>query len=194
MPRRPQKLIKTVLDSRKAVCYTVSNDGREFAESPVALGARLSVDFQGPPESESKQLHFDSTQLHWLWNETRRQLQRYATRADEGVEIQAAMDFAHWVQFSGLIKIFKDNPQPDPLPVDGKLIDKLVRDLVMDCGDYLKLNTPGFVRVSQIELVNRKLDLLAGQLSKLSPPLTDNTVSVGNPADPVLHVIQGGVT
>jgi hypothetical protein len=46
------------------------------------------------------------------------------------------MDFARWIQFSGLIKLFKDNPQSEPLKVDGELIDKLVRDLIMDCGDW----------------------------------------------------------
>jgi len=191
MPRRSRKARKIVLDSQKAVCYTVSNDGRESAESPVAIGARLSVDFQGPPESESKRLHFDSIQLHWLWNETRRRVEQLATRADEGVDIQPAMDFARWLQFSGLIKLFKDNPQSEPLKVDGELIDKRVRDLIMDCGDYLKLNTPGFVRVCQIEAVNQKLDLLAAQVAKLSPPVTE-TAKAGC-SSPALQVIQGGV-
>ncbi len=102
------------------------------------------------------------------------------------------MDFAHWVQFSGLVRLFKENPQGEPFQVDGELIDSMVRNLVMDCGDYLKLNTPGFVRVCHIEAVDRKLDLIAGQLAKLAPPVTE-TAEMGSRASPALQVIQGGV-
>ena len=201
MPRRSQKPRKTVLDSQKPVCYNVSNAGEIVAASQVDRGPDQNLipaanGFHGSPKSESKHLQTDSVKcepykLHWLWNETRRQLQRYATRADEGVEIQAAMDFARWIEFSGLIKLFKYNPQPEPWKVDWLLIDSLVRNLVMDCGDYLKLNTPGFVRVSQLEAVNTKLDILAAQVARLSPPAMETATARTVP--PALQVIQGGV-
>jgi hypothetical protein len=190
MPHRPQKPRKKAVDVGRRICYSVGDGSRESAENP-AQGACEPVDFQGSPESESKRLHFDSTQLHWLWNETRRQLERYATRADEGVDLQAAMDFARWIQFSGLIRLFRDNPQSEPWKVDGELIDRLVRTLIMDCGEFLKLNTPGFVRVSQIEAVSHKLDLMASQLAKLSPPVFPETAEAGT-APPALQVISGG--
>ena len=73
---------------------------------------------------------------------------------------------------------------------DGELIDGLVRNLVMDCGDYLKLNTPGFVRVCHVEAIDRKLDLIAAQLAQLSPP--DKETATAGSSAPVLQVIQGG--
>lgn len=189
--RKPKK--KSV-DAKRAFGYSLDAAGERVATSQVGRGPGPNLfpaaGSHGSQESESKQLHFDSTQLHWLWNETRLRLNQLATRADEGVDVQPAMDFARWIQFSGLIKLFKDNPQSEPVKVDGELIDKLVRDLVMDCGDYLKLNTPGFVRVCQIEAVNHKLDLIAAQLAKVSPPATE-TATVGTTA-PALQVIQGG--
>ena len=193
MPRRSQKPIKINVDGASGPCYTVSHTAGQpqYNDSPEP-GWKAGERTPRHPESESKRiLHFDLAQLHWLWNETRLRLKQLATRADEGVDIQPAMDFARWVQFSGLIKLFKDNPQNEPLKVDGELIDKLVRDLVMDCGDYLKLNTPGFVRVSQVEEVNRKLDLIAAQLGKLSPSVTETALAEATP--PALQVIQGGV-
>lgn len=189
MPDRRQAKRKKAVDTAAPVCHTGRNDWRESAASP-ASGARQSADFHGAPESESKHLHFDSTQLHWLWNETRRQLERYATRAGEQVDVQAAMDFARWIQFSGLIKLFKDNRQDEPRKVDGDAIDELVRNLIMDCGDYLKGNTPGFVRVSQVESVSHKLDLIAAQLARISPPAGE-TAAAGT-APPALRVIEGG--
>jgi hypothetical protein len=192
-----RKVGKTGVDIQRGVCYTSSNDWQESAESP-ASGACPSADFQGPPKSESKYMRTDLAKiepykLHWLYNETRRQLERYATRAEEQVDVQAAVDFARWVQMSGLIGLFKDHPQPEPWPVDGQALDELVRTIIMDCGDFLKGNTPGFVRVCQIEAVNRKLDLIAGQMAKLSPP-SEETATAGTTAiaPPALLVIQGG--
>jgi hypothetical protein len=193
MPHDAQKPRKIKIDGPPGACYTVGNTAGQpqYNDSPEP-GWKAGERTPRHPESESKRtLHFDSAQLHWLWNETRLRLKLLATRADEGVDVQAAMDFAHWIQFSGLIKLFKDNPQSEPLKVDGELIGKLVRDLVMDCGDFLKLNTPGFVRVCQIEAVNHKLDLIAAQLGKLSPPATETATAGASP--PALQVIQGGV-
>ena len=198
MPRRPRKPKKTVLDSRKAVCYTVSNDGRESAESPVALGARPSVDFQGLPESESKHLQTDSTKiephkLHWLWKETVSRLRRLDARAREGKFVDEASEFARWVKFSGLLWVFTAFQAPPPLEVSPKEVERLITEILFDCEAHWKNEPRGpWVEKSELESINHKLDLVASQLSKLSPPVTETASAVQ--ILPALRVIQGGAT
>lgn len=155
-----------------------------------------SNDFQGPPKSESAFVcpDFDDSNMHWLWRETVSKLEVYRQRVRERQDVQAASEFARWVQFSGLIKLFTNSAQPEPRRVDGPFLEKLVKDVLWDCGEaFRKQGTPFSLNVSQAERINAKLDLIAGQLSKISPPITVNTASADEDSEPALRVISGGV-
>ena len=190
--------LKKPFDIQAGACYTSSNDGWESAESPVALGARPSVDFQGPPESESKQLQTDPAKielhkLHWLWKETVSRLRRLDARAREGKFVDEASEFARWVKFSGLLLVFKAFEAPPPLEVSPKEVELLITEILFDCEAHWKNEPRGpWVEKSELESINHKLDLVASQLSKLSPSVTETATAV--PILPALRVIQGGAT
>lgn len=138
-------------------------------------------------------MRFDATTLHWLWNETTNKLVAYRQRVREHRDVQAAMEFARWVQFSGLIELFSTNAQDGPQRVDGGGVALHVKELIWECGEaFRNQSAPFCLSVSEAERLNAKLDLIAGQLSKITPPLTANTANAGDHLEPVLRVIQGG--
>lgn len=204
MPRRPQKPRKTVLNLRKAVCYTLSNDGRESAESPVALGARPSTDFQGPPKSESNQLPtdsynvlskrelitllrrkpccFDDVNLVILTGSITRRLETLRARAREGNWVEEASEFPRWLGSSGLMNLLGGKGRA--------AVQKLANDTLHDCDCFWRNQGQGpWVAKSELEAVNSKLDNLAGLVARLSPPVTETPNA--EVLSPALHVIQG---
>jgi hypothetical protein len=135
----------------------------------------------------------DNVQLHWIWRETINRVEVLSRRVAEGKDILAASEFARWLEFSGIVKLLEQNPNPAPLKVDGAFLRWKCSDLLERCTAVSKAKD-GVVRLdlSQLEDVNRKLDIIASHVAKLSPPLMDNTTKVGDAAEPALLVIQGG--
>lgn len=106
---------------------------------------------------------------HWVYKETMQKLDVLTKRVNECKDIQHASEFARWLNFSGLLKMFDDNPQLEPLPVDGAKIRKAVSDLILLCGDQWKRGAVGVIQVSELELLNRKMDLLAERVAQVAP-------------------------
>ena len=112
----------------------------------------------------------DPVNLHWMWRETGDRLRVMHTRVREGQDVLAASEFARWLRMSGILTIFRDNPQSEPLEVDERKIVKQIDDLLWDCGERLKRDQPGYVGLGVVERVERKLDLIAGELIRLARP------------------------
>jgi len=192
-----QKTEKNGLDIPARVCYAACNDWRESAESP-AKGACQSTDFHGPPESDSTRMQTDSSALephkvHWLWKETVARLRRLDARAREGKSVDEANDFARWVRMSGLLWVFEAFKAAPPLEVSADAVRALLTEIACDCEAHWKNEPRGpWVEKSELESINQKLDLIAGQLVKLSPPVNQETAAAGT-APPALRVIEGGV-
>lgn len=134
-----------------------------------------------------------TVEMHCMWRETNNRLDVLARRVGEGKDVLAASEFARYLLFSGFLKMFERNPQDFPLKVDGHLLRWKCGDLLDKCARAWKdKNGVVHLDLSQLENVNRKLDIIAAHVSKFSPPLMDKTADVGNTAEPALRVLQGG--
>jgi hypothetical protein len=139
-------------------------------------------------------VYYEPQHLHWIWKETDRKLDVLGVRVREGVEVLVASDFVRWLEFSGLIQLFEENPWDGDMRVDGKQIREKVEALIYDCGEWFRLHENSFrprgleIPRCEMEKVNRRLEQIEEHLSKLSPPETHTAPVV--PA--ALHVMPGG--
>jgi len=127
----------------------------------------------------------DTANLHWLYRETMNRLDLHARRVAEGRDLQAAKEFASYVTFSGLVKLFKAFPQPEPLKVDGYLLEHAAKELTYLVTErYRTNNTQAQIGMTELEKINHKLELIAGHMARAIP---------AHPAEPpAFTVISGG--
>lgn len=142
-------------------------------------------------------MSFDLVNLHWLWRETVNSLDAYAKRVRECKDLLGAADFARFVRSSGLLKLFDAHESLGPFEVSGASVRKKVSDLLFECGERMRSNkTEPLIALSELEAINRKLELIAGHVSKLSPvadlPADSRTTEDTGQNVPVLCVIEGG--
>jgi len=139
----------------------------------------------------------DAVQLHVLWRETNRYLDSLTQAVCETKRVDEASNFGRWLLFSGVLKILEAYPSGLPLPVDGKVVRKKTEDLVYECGELYKggKHDPRYA-ASDIAEINRKLDLLAAHIGRAIPSSPPSTAAAdaGESAEPVLRVLQGGVS
>jgi len=139
-------------------------------------------------------MEIDKVLLHLLWRETSNRIGVLQGRVNEGVDVDAASEFARWLRFSGLLKILESAPDDQRLPCKGSLLAKQVETLVYDCGlwyanhERANRKPPAQVPRSELEKINAQLHTLSLAVAQLSPP-TIETADAGNPA---LFVIEGG--
>jgi len=133
-------------------------------------------------------MNADAVMLHQIWRETDRKLRSHAREVRENKGVREASEFARWLNFSGVIRILEANPQSEPLPVDGPALRRLCDEVILQCGECFKGGKadPKY-SASDIAEINRKLDLL------LTPPSAATTAEAGNPSEPALHVLEGGL-
>ena len=103
---------------------------------------------------------FEITDAAWLYKETVNFLDVLAREVREGKNVMLASQFARWLQFSGLIKIFEAYPSSAPhLVSDAAAVSTKVNDLLFDCGELFRGGKfdPKYA-ASDIAEINRKLD------------------------------------
>jgi len=133
----------------------------------------------------------DKVQLHVIWRETTNRLESLASAVFEGKCVEEASNFARWLQFSGVLKLLEQNPQPFPLPVNGNELRRKCEDLIQGCSDWTKggkLPAPNY-EPGDMRAILSKLDALTQRVNELSPPSSE-TADAGR--SPALHVVQGG--
>jgi hypothetical protein len=166
---------KRVIDSHCLECNNISNAGERVATPQLGQGPDPKLSFQqdgshGSPESESKRMLSDSKtiephQMRWLWQETVRRLETLQSRAREGKCVDEASEFARWLRMSGLHYVFDK--------ASWATIEKLIVDVLWDCESFYKKHPQGpWVKLSELEAVNQKLDRIAGRLAQISVPTT----------------------
>jgi len=150
-----------------------------------------------------RQRVFDDFDLHKLWEETKLELLACQQRAREGVFVDEASGFARWVQFSGLLDLFKVYPQTGILEVSEPVLRTLVTDVLFECDCFWKKEGGGpWVARSEVEKLNHKLDVVMAQLGRvLASPETSVTrdeaaaaSEVAGSLPPALRVIAGGAS
>ena len=126
-------------------------------------------------------------ELYLLCRETKSRLLAFAQLVAECKQLDAAADFCRYVRNSGLLSLFKQNPQPSPLPVDGYLLEADVNELWQSVMNRFRTGeVQPQVDVAELQRISHKLDLIAGVLSKFP-----NLPKVDMQAPP-LRVIEGG--
>lgn len=125
--------------------------------------------FDGYDKIDFSSVQTEPVNLHWIWRETVTRLNVLQGRAREGKNVQEASEFARWLRFSGLIKLFESNPQPEPKQVDAKVVEKLIDGILSDCADQWRSRN-GDVKYSESDIaeISRKLDIIAAQVAKIS--------------------------
>jgi len=111
-------------------------------------------------------LRIEPHKWHTLWAQTMQRLDVLTKRVNECKDIQHASEFARWLRMSGLVTAFEENPQNPPLVVDGAQMRRACEDLLQLCADQWKGGAVGVIQVSELELLNRKLDLLAKRVAQ----------------------------
>jgi hypothetical protein len=117
-------------------------------------------------------------------------------RVLEGSHVQCELDFARFIMSSGIADLMRDNPPEnarlkDLFPFDGDKLYDSADKLRLLCGQYYEGKTsasPGTAKGvprSELEAINRKLDLLAGHLAKLE------SVKKSRERKPRLRVVKG---
>jgi len=131
-------------------------------------------------------VHADIVNLHWLWKETVLRLDSFSQRVQLSECVDEAADFARYVMFSGLCRLFEANPSAEPLKVDGPLARWKAEELLRECQERYRTNdVSSHVDKSVLDAINRKLDLIAGQVSRIP-------TSKAQAPRPELRIITGG--
>jgi len=187
---------KIRIDQQPAICNSASNRNGLISSASESRDKRQPVaDFKDFPKSERLTLGPHFTNVERIFRETEMRLDTYSRRVREGVEVLPASDFARWLQFSGILELLEAHEMAVPLRVESLRVK--TTDLLFECGEWFRLhersNTPRDPLVPRCELerITARLTQIE-QALRLSPPLTENTASVAEPADAVLRVIRGG--
>lgn len=123
------------------------------------------------------------TDIFILYRETVNFLDRLAGEVREGKNVMLASQFARWLQFSGLNKIFKENPScRKNLEVNAGVVERKTEDLLFECGELFRGGKadPKYA-ASDIAEINRKLDLLMERVSESNGVELVSTVRCGYP-------------
>jgi len=127
----------------------------------------------------------DVVSMNRLWRETLTRLDVLSRRVQEGKDLDAAKEFCQYLLWSGIIKLLKENPSPEPIPCDGYLVEHLANGLHSRVMDRYRTNdiSPQ-IELTELEKINRNLALIAGRLAQVMPLKTDSA--------PALYVLPGG--
>jgi len=134
-------------------------------------------------------LRMERHRLHAMWSHTMRFLDSLKTRVNEGKDIQAASEFARWIQTAGVVAMFEDNPQPSPLLVDGYATRRACVDVLQTCADQWRNGAPRIVALAKVEELSLKVDVLAHAVAQLLPERARAEVTA-SPLPPALLLLE----
>jgi hypothetical protein len=108
------------------------------------------------------------SRVYIIARETSARLERLTARVREGKALQDAQEFVAYLTWSGILKLLEHAEQPDALPVNGALIKYKAQQLEQLVHDQFRNpQVESSVELTELEKLNRKLDLIAGQVAKL---------------------------
>lgn len=97
-------------------------------------------------------------------------LDSYSERVRSGRDFDAAVEFARFILNSGLIQLLRPFDQSGVHAVDSSLLCHKATELQrMVCDAYRTGQAKPQARDTQLERIQHSLDLIAGQVAKLSP-------------------------
>jgi len=113
-------------------------------------------------------------------------LRIYDRRMREGKELMAALDFARYVLRSGIPNLLNE------YGLDGAKLRWLAQEIVDEVQDRFRRNDTGAnLHGSEVATIDHKLDLIAGQLSRL---VASPSLSVRELPAPELRIVERGTS
>lgn len=184
----------------------VSIDKFEGIGDTSQVGCRLKSDttFQRATDTASSILrgqkakvqsgnYSSAVNVYRIYNETMNQLSWLDGHVREGKQLEPALNFCRYVLWSGVIDLCNYHAETDtPLKISGANLLTRAKQLQIDVQDRFRTNnlSPA-IQMTELEKLNRKLDLIAGRISQISPLQSDTVIAV---SEPPFRVIQGGVS
>lgn len=113
----------------------------------------------------------DAEDLVWIsrvYRESIGNLDRLSRRVDEGQDLYAALGFAQWLLWSGLIPLCRRHAREQP-KIDGAFLEWKAEELQRAV--RAKFNNPkaeSQIAATQLEQISRKLDVLAAAMARCS--------------------------
>ena len=142
------------------------------------------------PITYEASLRFEPHRLHVLYCQTQQKLQTYWNRVQECKDVQQASEFARWLETSGIVRLLTDNPQGEPLPVDGAAVHRKIQDLLFLCSEKWKGGAVKVVELSEVEKLSQKIDSLADTVDRLKGTKTVEIYS--EPILPLPRLLANG--
>ena len=131
---------------------------------------------------------------HRIWNETNNRLDSLSARVRENRDVMAALDFARWLFWSGILELLEANACEGFHKVDGANLRWKCQELTRACQERFSRNdSKPHLEALQLQSIHEKLNLMAGFLSKLAMPAQVSVTSAAAPARVDLTVISGGL-
>jgi len=107
--------------------------------------------------------------LHVLYTQTKQRLESFAECVRENKRVDEAVDFARWLQRSGILRLLESNAQGEPLKIDGAHLRYVCRELEKACTErYRMRDTQPHLDELQLKSMNQKLDTIAAYLAKVA--------------------------
>jgi len=181
------------IDNSEVVGHTSDVDCRR-RNTPLPTGAISQAStFSRSQKAEVQSGYLPAVNVYKIYNETMNQLSWLDGHVREGKELEQALRFCRYVIWSGIIELCNYHATVEPgLKISGANLHTRAKQLQMDVQDRFRTNNLApAIEMTELEKLNRKLDLIAGRISQISPPKND-TAELGS-TSPELHVIQGGV-
>jgi len=105
--------------------------------------------------------------VYRIWQETSTRLGCYERRVSEGVDLMPALDFARFVFWSGIPDLCEQcHAVTGALKTDGSALRKRAKALQSLCEEMMTGEAAPRIHETQMEAINRKLDLIAGHVGR----------------------------
>jgi hypothetical protein len=135
----------------------------------------------------------EQVNIYGLFLHTTAKLKTLRERVREGSDLDAALDFANYVNLVRLDKVLEPHNRKGAFGVDGKLVREMANELLVAVRD--QFTSGKFAEkphTSNLEEINRKLDLIAGHSAQMSARLRamEERPVIAEPGQ--LRVIDGG--
>jgi len=110
----------------------------------------------------------EKDRIAWLYRETLRRVEAFEGRVREGRDLDAALSFAGFVINSGIAHLCKPYSQDGPFRIDGAHLQWRCEELQRSARDGLiRQGRSVALPETYNEVINRKLDVIAGYMSRL---------------------------
>lgn len=116
-------------------------------------------------------VEIETVKIAWVYKEVVNMISRYRKLVREGKDLDAALAFSTFIQWSGLLGIFKECASSNPVKIDGVFCEYLTNELAESVREIFRSGKvkPNF-EMSEIEKIDHKLDLIAGYLANQHSP------------------------